>query len=434
MPEKISDIYFPKTSPDFESKNEFPRIVKKTPRQKVPKQKSPKRNFLPLFFGAIVILAIVVFAVFSLSQAQINIWPETKILSFQERIEVNTRAQSPDFEGKVFPGKAFEIALEESQTFSATGKTLQGTKAKGAIQIYNAYSTDPQVLVANTRFISSEGKLFRSLKRVVIPGGKYDAKGKLVPGALDIEVAAAQAGEEYNIGPSTFSIPGFAGTVKYTVFYGKSFSAMSGGFQGEAPQVKEEDLRQAEETLSRKILEKGESELKKKLPPDIILIQDAYKIEVKEFIPGAKAGDAVLNFNSQIKGSLKAIAFKQSDLENFAQNLILEKVPQDDNFFLESFWTEIKVQDSSFKLDYKIYSIDFEKGIMALDSESSAKVYPSFEQALFKKAFVGRSLEEAEIMLSSQPQIKKAEVGLKPFWVQKIPQDLDKIKIKINID
>ena len=213
-----------------------------------------------------------------------------------------------------------------------------------------------------------------------------------------------------------------------------SLSALTGGFRGEAPQVKEEDLRKAEETLSRKILEKGENELKKKLPPDLILIQDAYRIEVKEFIPGAKVGDAVLNFNSQIKGSLKAIAFKQSDLENFAQNLILEKVPEDDSFLIEGFWTEVKVQESSFKLDYRIYSIDFEKGIMSLDSESSANVYPSFEQTLFKKALVGKPLKEAEIMLSSQPQVKRVEVIFSPFWVQKVPQNLEKIKIKTNID
>ena len=199
MPEKISDIYFPKTSPDLEPKTESPQ---KIPRQKSPRQKLPKRrNFLPLFFGVIIILVIVLFAVFSLSQAKIEIWPETKLLSFQERIEVNTNAESPDFEGKVFPGKGFEIELEESQTFSSSGKTLQGTKAKGVIQVYNAYSKDPQVLVANTRFISAEGKLFRSLKRVVIPGGTYDTKNKLTPGILDIEVVAAETGEEYNIGP-----------------------------------------------------------------------------------------------------------------------------------------------------------------------------------------------------------------------------------------
>ncbi|MEK6555804.1 MAG: hypothetical protein AABZ31_11215, partial [Bdellovibrionota bacterium] len=41
---------------------------------------------------------------------------------------------------------------------SSSGKTIQEARAKGVIQVYNAYSTEDQVLIANTRFISADGK------------------------------------------------------------------------------------------------------------------------------------------------------------------------------------------------------------------------------------------------------------------------------------
>ena len=429
MPEKISDIYYPKLNQPLE-----PESVKsdlESPRKKI----SKRRKFFPLIFLGIILFLGIFFAVFSLSQAQIEIWPETQILTFKEKVEVNTKTERADFEKKVFPGEIFELELEKSKEFTASGKSLQGEKAKGVIQVYNTYSTESQVLIANTRFISAEGKLFRSLKRVVIPGGKYDEKGKLTPGFLDIEVAAAEAGEEYNIGPSTFSIPGFAGTPKYTSFYGKSFSDMQGGFQGEIPQVTQEDLRKAEDAILDNLLEEGEKNLKNQIEGDFVLLQDAFRAENIEFLPGVKAGENLSSFNSQIKGNFKAIIFKHSDLEKFTKTLILNRIPENEILPLESFWMEVKIQEESLKSDdYKIYSIDWERGLIVLDLEVSAKAYPVPQEALVKRVLVGKSVKEAEILLSNQPQVKKAEVKLRPFWLKRIPQKADKIKLKLTID
>lgn len=430
MPEKISDIYYPE-SDNLSLKSE-PEVKKEVFTRRPPKKTKKKNFFLLLFLGGIVLLILLVFTTFLLAKAQIELWPETKNFDLEERIEINTTKDVSDFEAKIFPGKIFEITREESDEFSSSGKALQEGKAKGVIQVYNAYSTENQVLVANTRFISADGKLFRSLKRVVIPGGKYDANGKLVPGFLDVEVVAAEAGEEYNIGPSTFSIPGFAGTPKYTSFYGKSFSPMKGGFRGQTPQVTQEDLNLAEKVLSEKILENGKDVLKKQIPPDFILVEDAYKSEIIEFLPGVKAGDTVAVFNPRAKGSLKAIAFKRSDLENFVKGLAISRVSQDESFSLEGFWIESKIQEQSFKLDYRVYSIDWEKGVMILDLLFSAKIYPVAEETLLKKALVGKSLKEVESSLSSQPQIRKVQVRLRPFWLFKVPQNLNKIKIIYN--
>jgi len=99
-------------------------------------------------------------------------------------------------------------------------------KATGIITIYNTYSSSPQTLVKTTRFVSEGGKLFRTTKTIVVPGADASS-GKIVPGSTTVEVIASEPGNEYNIGPSTFSIPGFKGTPKYLAFYGESFSAFT---------------------------------------------------------------------------------------------------------------------------------------------------------------------------------------------------------------
>ena len=103
-----------------------------------------------------------------------------------------------------------------------------GTKASGTITAFNEYGSEPQLLVASTRFLSSNGKIFRTTKDVYIPGANI-IDDEIIPSSIDVEVVANYLGAEYNIGQSDFTIPGFKGTVKYAGFYGKSDTAMSGG-------------------------------------------------------------------------------------------------------------------------------------------------------------------------------------------------------------
>lgn len=103
-----------------------------------------------------------------------------------------------------------------------------GTKASGTITAFNEYGSESQLLIASTRFLSSNGKIFRTTKDIYIPGANI-IDDEIIPSSIDVEVMADYWGSEYNIGPSDFTIPGFKGTVKYVSLYGKSDTAMSGG-------------------------------------------------------------------------------------------------------------------------------------------------------------------------------------------------------------
>ncbi len=426
MPEKIFDILPPKTSPSVEFEKVSSKILPKIPRRNF----SRKKRILLLFLGIFIIIGF--FAYFLLSRAQIEIWPETQTLNFTERIEINAQKDQPDFLAKIFPGKIFEEELEISQEFSASGKISKTEKARGQIRLYNAYSDSPQPLLATTRFVSADGKLFRTPKAVVIPGGHYE-KGKLVPGEIDIEVVADQAGPEYNIGPSTFSIYKFAGTPKYTAFYGKSFVPMTGGFRGESPQVTQTDLDKAKDALVKKLFEEGSTALKNKIPSDFVLLDEAFFQKIIETDPSVSVGAETQTFKFGAKASLKVLSFKKFDLENFAKEFIISQIPQDEILAEESFWSKKKMQEDSLKINYKFYSIDWESKKIILDLDFSAKIYPDINENVLKKAILGKSLKETQILLASQPYVEKSEVKLWPFWVKKIPKKEGKIEVNLNL-
>ena len=375
-----------------------------------------------LFIIPFILIIVGIIIGLNLSRAEIEIWPEAEVLTFKTKLNVDQKAENVDFLNKVIPGKVFEAEKTVLEEFPSSGKREKAEKARGTIRVYNAYSTSPQVLLATTRFVSAEGKLFRTPIQVTIAGGYYE-KGKLVPGFTDIEVIADQPGPEYNIGPTTFSIPGFAGTPRYTAFYGKSFDPMTGGIREETPIITQEDLDRAKKILEEKALEESKTALKNKIPAEFDFLEEASKAEITETFSLARPGAELEKFSYQVKAKSRALVFKSSDIENFANEFILSQVPQQKRIYRESL-----------KVNYSLQATDFELGKITLSLTIEAKIYSPLDEISLKKALGGKSLAETQIFLENQPQITKTVVKFWPFWVKKVPENLEKIKIEFNLD
>jgi len=363
------------------------------------------------------------FCHFNLSKAKIEIWPVTELFAFETKVTCDKAADKTDFLNKIIPGELFETEKLITEEFLSSGTVLKEKKAEGVIRVYNNYSISVQVLVANTRFVSADGKLFRSTEKVTIPGEKQEG-GKLVPGYLDIKVAASQPGPEYNIEPSTFSIPGFAGTDRYTKIYGKSFQNMTGGLKEEVAQVSQEDLDSAKKTLVERALKESEDSLKEKISPEYILLEKAVDSEILETFSLAKPKDELEKFKFQAKARSTALVFKKEDLEKLVREIILSQIDETKNF-----------SEKSLKFDYFPETINLKTGKIDLSLKIDSKIYSDINQNDLKKALLGKSSAETEFFLENQPQITKVEIKFWPFpWVKNVPKNEEKIEIKLMLD
>ena len=359
---------------------------------------------------------------FFFQKTTILIWPATQETVFKTSFKVSSKIDLLDITNKTLPGKILSSEKVIFQQFQSSGKGLEEAKSEGIIRVYNAYSTYPQTLIVRTRFVSAEGRLFRSIKKVTIPGGKYE-KGKLQPGFLDIEVVAAEAGEEYNIGPSTFSIPGFAGTARYTAFYGKSFEQLKGGFKGEVPQITQQDLDAAVKVLKEKIEREAENMFKNTISEEFILIDEAFQKKERSLIFSAKAGEVRESFTVETGVLFNALVFKKQDLEEIIKEFIMSEIPKD-----------MALKSDSLKINYEPLSVDVEKGRMTLNSDFSAIIYSKIDTDLLKKEVAGKSLRESKMVLDGNSDIIRAEIQLFPLWLTRISKDLQKIYIELNLD
>jgi len=405
MEETIYDINPPgKESPEPQkSENRF--SFKKEP---------PKRR---KFFPALVFLFLCAAAIFFLvkPKAEITIWPELQTKDFDIEISLDRAAQSIDFENSTIPGKAMETESIVSESFEATGQT--GKKSEGTIVLYNEYTTASETWREGTRFISSEGKLFYSKSAISVPGAEY-VQGELVAASVQVPVIAAEPGEEYNIGPTKFSVYVYRGTAKYPYYWAESSEKMQGG--GLVLEVTEKDLQEAEESLAEKAIAKSRQDLAAKASDGWILAEELVYSEMTKVVPLAEAGQIQDSFTLQIYAKSSGIAFKKEDLQEIVERHILKNI--DSGREISPYGMEIE------------YSLS-DKDSLSFTVSVSAEIYQGIEESMIKKHAFGKNPSDAEkAILGGFFGAEKVEVSLKPFWARTIPEEMESVEVKIILE
>jgi len=173
-------------------------------------------KFLAIFISAALLVAMAVLY-FLLPKADIKISPKSESISQNLSILVDKGLSKIDLTGAKIPAQLIKLDKSESKEFEATGQRQVNEKAKGIITVFNEYSSSPQSLVEKTRFTAENGKVFRTTKTITVPGAKI-VDGKIVASFIDVEVAADQAGSDYNVGPAVFLSPVFPGRLSSMLF------------------------------------------------------------------------------------------------------------------------------------------------------------------------------------------------------------------------
>lgn len=417
---KMADVVWP-AKPKAGWKLPFRKRKEKTEAPIVSKERIPslpKKALLVFFVAALLLLALVLF--FVLPKAEVKLITKKEPISTDIQAIASRDISKIDFALNKIPAQVINIDKSKQAKFPVTGERQLNEKAKGVITIYNGYSSSPQTLVETTRFLSKDGKLFRTIKTIVVPGAKVQ-EGKIIPSTIDVEVSADQPGPDYNIGPSDFSIPGFKGTAKYTGFYGKSKTPMSGGETGLVKMVTEEDLKQAKDFLSEAVLQEAKEELEQQIPAELKLLKACFEEEVVEMIPSHNPGDKAEEFTLEIKVTTRALLFSEAEMKEVVEKNILAQISQD-----------LKIESETLKLNYLEAEPDFDKWQVAFKLKAEGTVSEKVDIDEIKKEIVGENEIEVRRIFGQIPEIESAKITLWPFWVKKIPRHPSRVQIEVD--
>jgi hypothetical protein len=398
-------------SPSFSRKEE--KVLKTT------RIKGKTGKYFAIFAITFLVLGAIASAYFFLPHSTIVLHLATREKSVSLNVEASAETSEINVEKSSLPVALEQITKEKSGEFEATGSQSGAGKAGGKVVIYNEFSAGDQPLMATTRLETSDGKIFRITKGVVVPGmAKVGTETK--PGAIEVDVVADKPGEEYNIEPATFKIPGFKGGPKYDKFYAKSAKAMEGGTKGEAATITSQDVAQAKEKLVAEAKKEALEDLKSRLGPSRYFFEDTATFDLVDSSSSESVGSQAQKFIYTINVKARILSFQEEDVKELIRNK--EKAG-------DTGLVQINFDRS---INYILAAADIEKGSLKFEAKTDINVAGGIDLENFKKGVLGKNSAELEAFIKNYPSIKNADVNFWPFFTSRVPMRESRVKIEVQ--
>lgn len=381
-----------------------------------PRRRGPGKLTWWITGAVVVVLAILGIMTWGFGRVSVAITFQKTPWSYQGNFTADKSATqtTAGTSSVTIPAQVFTTQKNTTQTFPASGSANVSLKAQGTITIYNAYSSAPQDLVATTRFVTPDGKLFRLVSSVTVPGASV-TNGQIVPSSINAQVAADQPGDAYNVGPvDKLTIPGFQGSPKYNAFYGQLKSGTSGGFVGKKAVPTTVDITAAKTKVSAALQANLTSDLTTSYPNNFKILDGATSVAVTKLTVNTST-DASGNFSVFGEATLQAIGFDETALKAY---LLSQAQAQ-----------EVSSTFKDIALTYGTAQANFTKGTVSFSLSAQGTLEPAFDPGSFKADIAGKSVNDARAAIAALPGLASGKISAWPMWLWSIPVNPSKIQV-----
>jgi hypothetical protein len=373
-----------------------------------------------------LVLSVVLFVVIVGSAIGLSaLMGKTELTLYPEFRQPNVSA-----EFTAYPDKRADALSYEIMTLEATGE--RQVKATGQIQVeqqttgmIEIVKTTPgaERLIKNTRFRSPDGLVFRIQESVVVPGAVNDGSGGSVPGTIQAEVFAEEAGEEYNLVAGTqFDVPGFKEggfTDLYNGISARNPATFTGGFNGPQFQIDESELSTARQALQMELRDNLLTRIDSEKPADFVAFKDAVAITYNQ-LPAVEYGQDLVTIKEQ--ALLQIPLFQEIEFGSF---IAKETVATYDG-------GDVRVDDpGELKFNYTnpTTSVSVIANEPALEFRLTGKPLLIWEYDAVKltKDIAGLPKTSINNAITAYGGIRAAKVHITPFWQQTFPENSEDI-------
>lgn len=368
----------------------------------------PPRFPYTTLIAALLVIAASVGALFYFSNAEVDVTPSSVSAAVQGSFTSNQSTGA-------LPYEIITAQKIASQSVKSSGTKTANDSASGTLTIYNTQSKS-QTLIANTRFATAAGLIFRIRTAVTIPAGST-AK----PGSISAKVFADKPGDTYNVGPTSFTIPGFAGTPQATQVYARSTASMTGGASGNMPVVDAATEKQAQEALSAALEPDLRTSLKTQIPAGYVLLPGAMTTSYEALAPAPSETTGQVEVREQ--GTITAIVFPNAALAEAIAASVGGLGYQGEPLTLASTDSLTLTPTNGMPVpDAPSFSFTL--------SGTASLIY-TVDPTRIAAAVSGKTRTAAEVALTNYPEVKRAIIVLRPFWRQTFPQDPASISVEV---
>lgn len=358
---------------------------------------------------AVVLLAGILFVAFR--GTRVSVIPRSHTIVFDQTVNFTAYPAATAASGTL----AYTVKtadFEDSEPVASSGTVHADEKASGTVTVFNNYSTSPVKLIATTRFQSPDGKIFRTPNAVTIPG-----KTAAGPGQVSITVVADQSGDEYNVAPGRFTVPGLQGTKEYDGVYAVSNAAMTGGFSGDRPNVDPSTLSAAEALVRGRLADKAHEAALAASSSDTFVLPDLAVVTYADLPPTSDADGTHIHEKAHVEIPVFAAdAFAHAIAESVSADAAGASVRlvAGDNFAAQT------GTSTSLGADPVIFTLT-----------GSAELVWNIDASALATALAGKDRTAFQTIATGFSGVQSATARIEPFWSNTFPTNPKAINIVV---
>ncbi|MEI6835741.1 MAG: hypothetical protein WCK59_02820 [Candidatus Falkowbacteria bacterium] len=372
------------------------------------------------YLGATAILLFAVFYLF-FSKLTIMISPQGETVndSLTFNISGSSAGASSDTStddselkyNKNIDGEVSVVEVDAEKTYQTSGEeVLGGEDVSGTVIITNK-SAKAQPLVAKTRLLSPDGKLFRLKDSVSVPAG----------GVVTANIYADKPSTEMAITtPTRFTIPGL-----WAGLQDRIYAENSGDFVYQTQvkkYLKQADIDNAKKDINEVLNLKAKNDLKSSDSSKVVVYGDSSSDgATTEF--DAKLGDEKTNFTVKAKKQVVVVVFSKEKAASLAEARLSLLVPDDKQ--LANFNKD--------QITYSLENFDPATKLAVVKAYFSGSIFLKSDSTfLDRKKLVGLNSSQISQYLNSFPEIKDYDLKFSPPFIKTAPTLPDRINIEIK--
>ncbi|MFH0905236.1 MAG: hypothetical protein V1826_00740 [bacterium] len=364
---------------------------------------------------AIGLLVLGSVAVFVLPKAYVSLEVQSELFQKQFTLAL---ADTQDLQAagqNMLTGRFIEVSRENVSSFPATGEENLGELAEGRITIVN-YTGSIAGLLANTRFQSAAGLVFRIKNEILVP----PARGG-TPGRVAVDATADSGGTKYNVtAPLKLSIPGL-GPAGTDLVYGEVAGNFAGGTDEITKIVSEGDINQAKEEAAKNIFVAAETELESQLKRHEELVPSLIQNDVIDAVPSVTPGAKQDTFEIRVQSRSWTILVSQEDLQTAIAAASAFELPEDKQVTAQTIdRAAVEVVESNF-LNHRI----------DLMVKLDGRVGPRLDTQELIGQLANKSVDEGGQLLGGMTGVTSSSIEVWPAFLTRIPLLHNNIRVQI---
>jgi hypothetical protein len=302
-----------------------------------------------------------------------------------------------------------------SEDIKAESTVAATDTAQGTITVYNEQSK-PQDFIKNTRFQTPAGLIFRIHGPLSVPAAS--ASG---PGTVKAIVYAESPGDTYNIAPATFILPGITDPTQAKQLYAKSTEAFTGGFSGTRPSVSQATDDAEHAKLQSALTSQISDTVAAQVPSGYALVPGSINTSYAA-LPDTAGTDGTVSVKEQATAT--AVVFPFDALARVVAGEVIGSAYTSQPVTMKSVQGLILTPTTG--------AAPSATAPYTFTLSGSATVIWSVDTQKIAGAVAGKSRAAAQSVLTGFPEINRAVLTLRPFWLGSFPTDPSDIDVTVS--